>query len=277
MKLVTLKNKRLAIVNDKHMMPFEFEGGMLGVIEAGKIGLGAARVRTATAEVYPIDLDAIATPLSNPSKVIAIGKNYADHAKETNSPIPKNPIAFTKFSTAIIGHGGAVTWRRDITDKVDYEGELAVIIGKTARQVSESEALDYVFGYSCANDVTARDIQASDGQWIRGKSLDTFCPIGPYIVTADEVPDPQALDIRCIINGQVMQSSNTQHMIFSIAYLISFLSQAFTLLPGDIILTGTPDGVGKFRNPPVFLQPGDKMVVEIEKVGRLVNHCAIET
>jgi 2-keto-4-pentenoate hydratase/2-oxohepta-3-ene-1,7-dioic acid hydratase in catechol pathway len=169
-----------------------------------------------------------------------------------------------------------VKWDPNLTAKVDYEAELAVIIGKKARRGPEDEALVYVFGYTCAIDVSARDLQFGDKQWVRGKSLDTFCPLVPWIVTADEVPDPQELSIRALVNGKVMQSSHTGKMIFSVAYLISFLSQAFTLLPGDIILTGTPDGVGVFREPPVFMQDGDEMVIEIEKIGRLTNRCKTE-
>jgi len=274
MKLITLKNNQLARVEGQQAILFEHVGGMLGLIQAGKAGLNIAKNANSPAQSF--DLADVAAPISNPSKIMAIGKNYAEHALETHSDIPTSPILFTKFPTSIIGHGELVTWRHSLTQQVDYEAELAVIIGRTARHVNETDALDYVFGYSCGNDVSARDLQYSDKQWVRAKSLDTFCPLGPYIITADEIPDPQTLDIRCFVNGEQMQNSNTRHMIFSVAYLISFLSQAFTLLPGDIILTGTPEGVGKFRNPPLFRDDGDEMVVEIERVGRLVNHCRKE-
>ncbi|MDM8529397.1 fumarylacetoacetate hydrolase family protein [Anaerolineales bacterium HSG24] len=274
MKLVTLKNNQLARVEGQQAILFEHVGGMLGLIQAGRAGLNIAK--NANNPVQPFDLADVTAPIKNPSKIMAIGKNYAEHALETHSDIPTSPILFTIFPTSIIGHGELVTWRHSLTQQVDYEAELAVIIGRTARHVNEADALDYLFGYSCANDVSARDLQYRDKQWVRAKSLDTFCPLGPYIITADEIPDPQTLDIRCFINGEQMQSSNTRHMIFSVAYLISFLSQAFTLLPGDIILTGTPEGVGKFRNPPLFRDDGDEMVVEIERVGRLVNHCRKE-
>jgi 2-keto-4-pentenoate hydratase/2-oxohepta-3-ene-1,7-dioic acid hydratase in catechol pathway len=272
MKLVTLKNGNLGRVDDSQIVPFDFAGGMLGLIKAAEDGLAAAK----EAAGAPIELtgDAqLAAPLGDPSKIIAIGKNYADHAVETKSKIPERPITFTKFTTSIIGPGDTVQWDPALTHKVDYEAELAVIIGKTARRVSQAEALDYVFGYTCANDVSARDLQFGDGQWVRGKSLDTFCPLGPWIVTADEIPDPQTLTITCKLNGQTMQHSHTSKMIFSVAYLISFLSQAFTLLPGDIILTGTPDGVGVFREPPVLLGNGDETVVDVEGIGQLVNRC----
>lgn len=280
MKLATLKSggiarEQLGRIEGDQVVPFAFPGGLLELIRAGQIGLEAARNASAPAQL--LTEAGLTAPLTFPSKIVAIGKNYADHAAETKSKVPDNPLIFTKFTTAIIGPNDVVTWDPALTAKVDYEAELAVIIGKTARRVSQADALDYVFGYTCANDVSARDLQFGDGQWVRGKSLDTFCPLGPWLVTADELPDPQNLDIKCEINGAVMQHSNTGKMIFNVAYLISFISQAFTLLPGDIILTGTPDGVGAFREPPVFMQQGDEMAVEIEGIGRLVNTCRTVT
>lgn len=214
-------------------------------------------------------------PVERPGKIIAIGLNYMDHCRETNTEPPKRPLIFTKFSTAIIGPNTPIQWASSLTEQVDYEAELAVIIGKTARHVSEADALDYVFGYTCANDVSARDLQFGDGQWIRGKSLDTFCPIGPVSVTKDEITDPQALGIRCILNGEHVQESNTSEMIFGVAHLISFASQAFTLEPGDIILTGTPHGTGAFRNPKLFMKYRDLVAVEIDGIGRLENTCEV--
>ncbi|GAB4444467.1 MAG: hypothetical protein Kow0031_26910 [Anaerolineae bacterium] len=280
MKLVTLKSDgtsapQLGRVEGDRILPFTYPGGMLELIRAGQPGLDAARA--AAGPGLPLSEAGLAAPLTFPTKIVAIGKNYADHAAETKSKVPERPLAFTKFTTAIIGPNDLVTWDPALTSSVDYEGELAVIIGKTARRVSQAEALNHVFGYTCANDVSARDLQYGDGQWVRGKSLDTFCPLGPWLVTADELPNPQTLDIKCEINGTVMQHSNTSKMIFSVAYLISFLSQSFTLLPGDIILSGTPDGVGGFREPPIFMQNGDEMAVEIEGIGRLVNTCRTET
>ncbi len=273
MKLITLKDQRLGRVKDDQIIPFGFSGGMLGLIQAGREGLAQAQAATGAPLAFQGDL--LAAPLTTPSKIMAIGRNYAEHAKESKSAIPERPILFVKFPTTIVGPGDEVTWDPTLTSKVDYEAELAVIIGKTARRVAEAEALNYVFGYTCANDVTARDLQKGDGQWVRGKSLDTFCPLGPWLVTADEIPDPQDLGIRCLVNGQTRQDSHTSQMIFGVAYLISFLSQAFTLLPGDIILTGTPDGVGAYREPPIFLQDGDEMAVEIDGINRLVNHCRV--
>ncbi|MBE7472698.1 MAG: fumarylacetoacetate hydrolase [Anaerolineae bacterium] len=274
MKLVTLNDQRLGRVEDDRIIPFDFPGGMLGLIQAGEAGL--AQAQEAMGEPLSFAIEKLAAPLTSPSKIMAIGRNYTEHAQESKSAIPERPLLFAKFPTTIIGPGAEVTWNPALSDKIDFEAELAVIIGKTARRVAEAEALDYVFGYTCANDVTARDLQKGDGQWVRGKSLDTFCPLGPWLVTANEVPDPQDLPIRCLVNGQTMQDSHTGKMIFSVAYLISYLSQAFTLLPGDILLTGTPDGVGAYREPPVFLKHGDVMAVEIDGVGRLVNRCRTE-
>lgn len=210
-------------------------------------------------------------PLSTPGKIVAIGLNYMDHCREQNIPVPDRPIVFTKFNTSIIGPGDPISWDPALTQQVDYEVELGVVIGKRAKSIPVTQALDYVFGYTIINDVSARDLQFSDRQWVRAKSLDTFCPMGPVIVTKDEIPDPQQLELRTFLNGEIVQNSSTAEMIFSVAELISFLSHSFTLEPGDVIATGTPDGVGVFRKPPVFLKHGDRLVLEIEKIGRLEN------
>jgi 2-keto-4-pentenoate hydratase/2-oxohepta-3-ene-1,7-dioic acid hydratase in catechol pathway len=225
---------------------------------------------------YRVSEIRIEAPLRRPGKVIAIGQNYMDHCRECNVPPPPRPIVFAKFPSSIIGPLDDIRWRSDLTDQVDWEVELGVVIGQVARHVPEEAALDYVFGYTIVNDVSARDLQSGDGQWIRGKSLDTFCPIGPAIVTADEVPDPQNLGIRCWVNGVVMQDSNTLEMIFGVRYLIAFLSRAFTLHPGDLIATGTPHGVGVGRKPPVFLHDGDVVEMEIDHIGRLHNTCRVQ-
>jgi 5-carboxymethyl-2-hydroxymuconate isomerase len=232
--------------------------------------------RSASGPQFALDEVRLLAPVERPGKVIAIGLNYMDHCRETNTEPPKNPVVFTKFPTAITGPGMPIRWSAGLTREVDYEAELAVVIGKTARRVSVPDALGYVFGYTAANDVSARDLQFSDGQWVRAKSLDTFCPLGPALVTADEIPDPQALAIRCVLNGQVVQDSHTREMIFSVAHLISFCSQAFTLEAGDVILTGTPHGTGAFRTPKLFMQHGDHVAVEIEGIGRLENSCVVE-
>ena len=183
-------------------------------------------------------------------------------------PIPEKPVVFSKFSTAVIAPGEAVVLP-PTSEKVDYEAELAVVIGRQAKNISATRALDYVLGYTAFNDVSARDFQFADGQWQRGKSCDTFAPMGPTIVTTDVIPDPHKLSIKLILNGQTMQDSNTDQLIFGVPELIEFLSQTITLEPGDVIATGTPPGVGFARKPPVFLRPGDVMEVDIERVGRL--------
>jgi len=209
-------------------------------------------------------------PVPRPGKLICIGLNYRDHAAESNMPIPERPVVFSKFTSAVIAPGEPVVLPTT-SAQVDYEAELAVVIGRRAKNVSAARALDYVLGYTNFNDVSARDFQFADGQWQRGKSCDTFAPMGPTIVTADVVPDPHKLSIKLILNGETMQDSNTDQLIFGVPELIEFISQTITLEPGDVIATGTPSGVGFARKPPVFLRPGDMMEVEIERVGKLGN------
>lgn len=228
-----------------------------------------------TTTVYPLSKVKLLAPLGRPGKIVAIGLNYLDHCRETNTPPPEKPLVFTKFTTSITDPNAPIRWSGALTQQVDFEAELAVVIGKKARFVDESKALDYVFGYTAANDVSARDLQFGDGQWIRGKSLDTFCPIGPVLVTADEIPDPQTLSIQCELNGHLVQDSSTSEMIFGVAQLISFCSNAFTLEVGDVILTGTPHGTGAFRDPQLFMNNADKVAVEIEGIGRLENYCEV--
>ncbi len=227
--------------------------------------LGDVTAKTAYA------LDAVEyLPAVNPAKILAIVLNYLDHAKEQGTELPKEPMLFAKFPTSLNAHNRNIVL--PITSqKVDYEAELAVVIGRRAKRVKVEEALDYVFGYAPLNDVSARDLQFSDKQFVRGKSQDTFCPVGPFVTTADEVGDPHTLKIECRVNGTTLQSSNTNQLIFNVPHLISFLSQGITLEPGDVIATGTPSGVGVFRNPPIFLKPGDVVEVEIEKLGVLQN------
>ncbi len=211
------------------------------------------------------------SPVPNPSKVVAIGLNYKDHAKEQGAALPAAPLIFAKFPSSVIGPFDEITWDPALTSQVDYEVELGVVIGKRARRVNMETALDYVFGYTVINDISARDLQFGDKQWVRGKSLDTFCPVGPVIVTTDEIPEPQNLAVRCLVNGKVMQISNTEQMVFGVRELVSYCSQAFTLEPGDMIATGTPGGVGVFRKPPIFLKDGDVIVTEVEHIGQLRN------
>lgn len=225
--------------------------------------------RETSAVAYPLS-EIEFLPAINPSKILAIGRNYTDHALEGGAEPPKAPMIFNKLPNALSAHEAPIVLPT-ITDKVDYEAELAVVIGRLAKRVSEADALDYVFGYTLMNDVTAREIQRGDGQWSRGKGLDTFAPLGPFIVTRDEIPDVHNLNIQGLLNGEVMQSSNTSRMIFSIPYLISYISQGITLEPGDVISSGTPEGVGAFRTPPVWLKAGDVFEVKVELLGTLRN------
>jgi 2,4-didehydro-3-deoxy-L-rhamnonate hydrolase len=208
-----------------------------------------------------------------PANVFCVGLNYKEHAKESNSPLPEQPVLFAKWTGAMIGPGDAIVLPPD-SSKVDYEAELAVVIGQKCKGVTAEQALDYVAGYTCLNDVSARDFQRSDSQWSRAKSQDTFGPIGPCLVTRDEIPDPQALGIRCSVNGRLLQNSNTRDMIFSVRELIAYISRGMTLHPGDVISTGTPQGVGFAQRPQVFLQAGDQVDVEIDGIGRLTNPVA---
>jgi 5-carboxymethyl-2-hydroxymuconate isomerase len=228
-----------------------------------------------TSQHFPLSQVKIHAPL-RPGKIIAIGRNYAEHAKETGNEPPPRPLIFSIFPSAVIDPGEAITWQDSVTKEVDWEVELAVIIGKKARHVSEEDALNYVFGYTVANDVTARDLQHRiDGQWTRGKSLDTFCPMGPMIVTRDEIEDPQKLKLKTTVNDEVMQDGNTKHMIFSVRYLIHYCSQMFTLEPADVIMTGTPSGVGAGRDPQVFLKDGDVVTCSVEGIGEISNPCVV--
>jgi 2-keto-4-pentenoate hydratase/2-oxohepta-3-ene-1,7-dioic acid hydratase in catechol pathway len=215
-------------------------------------------------------------PVPRPGKVVAIGRNYKEHAAEEGVDPPKEPLIFSKWPSSVVGPGAEIRWDPELARQVDYEVELGVVIGRTARRVSREAALDHVFGYTCLDDVSARDLQFGDGQWVRGKSLDTFCPMGPVLVTADEIPDPQQLWLRCTVDGEVRQDGHTSQMYFSVAEIISHCSQAFTLEPGDVIATGTPSGVGVFRDPPIFLQDGQRVVVEVEGIGALENTCRFD-
>ena len=262
-------DKRLGMLKGDVIVDItEVAPDMLSLIKQGSSALLAAEKLTPKSAYAPDAVEYL--PAVNAGKVVAIGRNYHDHAVEGGSEPPKSPLLFTKFTNSITAHNAKVTLH-EISEQIDFEAELAVVIGKRASKVKEEEALDYVFGYSCLHDVSARDLQFSDGQWVRGKSLDGFCPIGPFITTKDEIADPQALKIEGILNGEVMQSSNTKMMIFNVAYLIHYISQAITLEPGDVIATGTPEGVGVFRKPPVLLKDGDVFEVVIENLGTLRN------
>src|SRR5579871_3288908 len=257
----------------------DFPTSMSAFLARGATGLNAAKAALAekpAAACLPLESVRLLAPVGDPGKIMCIGQNYRDHCEEQNQPIPERAILFAKFTTALNDPNGEIRLLK-ISPQIDYEAELAVVIGGEGgggRDIPEAEALKHVAGYVCANDVTARDIQKGDGQWIRGKSPDTFFPIGPYLVTADEIPDPHTLDISLTLNGKTMQQSNTSNLIFRIPFLISYLSQTMTLRPGDILSTGTPGGVGVYRKPQVFLQPGDTVSVTIQGLGTLTNTVA---
>ena len=223
-----------------------------------------------------VTLAHVPLPIERPGKIVAVGLNYRDHVAEGDRERPAAPMLFAKWGTSLIGPGEPIVLP-PITSKVDFEGELGVVIGRRVRRVSAEHALEAVRGYICVNDVSARDLQRGDKQYTRGKSLDTFCPVGPRLVPADEVGDPGDLAIRTLVNGETMQDSRTSHLIFSVSELIEFVSEAITLEPGDLICTGTPAGVGEFRDPPRWLQDGDEVVVEIEHVGSLRNPVVAES
>ncbi|MCS7159780.1 MAG: fumarylacetoacetate hydrolase family protein [Gemmatales bacterium] len=214
----------------------------------------------------------LAAPIPDPPKVICVGLNYKDHAAESGAAIPAEPVLFSKFSSAVIGPEEPIRLPK-VSKEVDYEAELVIVIGKRGRYIAEQEARPYIAGYTIGHDVSARDwqLRKPGGQWLAGKTFDTFAPIGPALVTRDEIPDPHQLHIELRLNGQVMQRSNTNQMIFSVDKLVSYISQVVTLEPGDLIFTGTPPGVGFARKPPVFLKPGDVVEIEIERIGILRN------
>lgn len=221
----------------------------------------------------PADVKKLLAPV-DPKGILCIGLNYRRHAAEGNAPIPKWPVLFMKTVSAVQNPGDPIVLPRKLkSEQVDYECELAVVIGKVCKNVPRDRALDYVLGYTCGNDVSARDWQKDFGgsQWCRGKTFDTFCPLGPCLVTADEIRNPNQLGIKTVLNGEVMQDWNTEDMIFDVPTLIEFLSGSTTLLPGMVILTGTPHGVGMARKPPVWLKGGDRITIEIERIGALTN------
>jgi 5-carboxymethyl-2-hydroxymuconate isomerase len=253
-------------------------GGALRVLEGTRgLDVGAIVARSpqeldrmlAAGEEAPAGVP-LRAPL-RPGSIVAIGLNYRDHVRETGMEQPARPLVFSKLRSSVIGPDEAIRIDRGLTQQVDWEVELAVVIGKRARRVEVERALEVVFGYTVANDVSARDIQFADGQWVRGKSLETFCPLGPAVVTPAALGDPQRLALRTRVNGDLVQESTTAEMIFGVAELISFCSHSFTLAPGDVLLTGTPWGCGAFMDPPRYLSPGDMVEVEVDGIGTLRN------
>jgi len=248
-------------------MVFKGQGDIAGInrlVSKANVSADAARY------YYPVDKAPFGPCVTNPEKIVCIGLNYRKHAAETGNPVPKQPILFNKFNTALNNHGGRISVSEEDAKEFDYEAELVIVIGRTARNVSEADALRYVFGYCTGNDFTARDLQRRSSQWMVGKTLDGSAPLGPWLVTADQV-DGDNLKIECHVNGEVRQSSNTSDMVFNCKQLVSYISRYMTLKPGDIIFTGTPEGVisGYPKEKRVWLKPGDKITTAIEKLGEL--------
>jgi 2-keto-4-pentenoate hydratase/2-oxohepta-3-ene-1,7-dioic acid hydratase in catechol pathway len=242
------------------------------LIAQGEAAFEIAAAAADSARATPVAIDAVqlGSPVLRPSKVVCIGMNYRDHAEEQGIDLPERPLMFAKLPSALAAHEDEVTWSTALTNEVDWEAELAVVVGQTLRDASPEEAVAGVFGYTAANDLSARDLQFSDGQWVRSKSLDGFLPLGPAVALADQY-DPAGKAVGSRVNGEVMQDSNTDQLIFSVGDILAFLSASFTLLPGDVVLTGTPAGVGAFRSPPRFLGDGDVVEIEIEGIGTLRN------
>src|SRR5258708_28328225 len=249
---------------------------MLSIIAGGAEALAKVNAYMATgpASIAASTVKLLA-PIPRPPKVICVGLNYRDHAIESNMEIPKVPTIFNKFPQTVIATGDNIVLPKN-SEKPDYEAEFAFVIGKGGRHIPADRWQEHVFGYTIVNDVSARDVQLATTQWLMGKTFDTFCPMGPAIVTADEIADPHALNIKLTLNGEVLQNSNTRELIFKIPELIAYLSSVFTLEPGDIVSTGTPSGVGFARKPPIYLKPGDTVVVAVEGLGELSNPVVAE-
>jgi acylpyruvate hydrolase len=263
---------------------------MIGLLKGGKASLEAASQAVSFARwqlgddlhhpnlrgiLYNLDDISLLPPVLHPDKIICLGLNYRDHAAEAGMSVPDYPILFHKVSNSLIGHGQPIVIPR-ISEKIDYEGELTIIIGRRGKYIPEDQALSHVAGYTIGNDVSARDLQFRTSQWTTGKMLDTFGPLGPALVTSDEIPDANNLTIKTILNGEVMQDGTTADKIFRVPHIVSYISQIVTLEAGDVIMTGTPPGIGNARNPPVFMKSGDTVSVEIERLGTLTNPLVAE-
>ncbi|HYW43162.1 MAG TPA: fumarylacetoacetate hydrolase family protein [Bryobacteraceae bacterium] len=283
MRFITLQRETYTepgVLIDKHVIGLRDAGfeSLIAVIAGGTDAMDRVLRRIETAapgQRLSAETVKLAAPIPRPPKIICIGLNYRDHAAEAKLPIPEVPTVFAKFSTAVIGPGQPIVLPRNST-KPDYEAEFAVVIGPGGRHIPEQDWRQHVFGYTMLNDVSARDFQMATSQWIIGKTFDTFAPIGPAIVTADEIEDPHNLAISLTLNGEVMQNSNTGNLIFKLPQLIAHLSSVFTLEAGDIIATGTPAGVGFARKPPRWLRPGDEVAVRVQGLGELVNPVVAE-
>ena len=276
-KLVAIKGEggdRLGVKTDGGIVDVSAAGGPATIAEAIAGGQAALDQIAAALDGLTAEDEAsvqLAACIPDPGKIVCIGLNYRKHAEESNMPVPTTPVVFSKFNNTLAAHGEEITLPTSTSTEFDYEAELCVVIGKRAKDVSEADALSYVFGYCNANDLSVRDLQTRTSQWLLGKSTDQFFPIGPYVVTADEVDDPQALQVVCRVNGRVMQNSNTADMVFSVAELVSYCSTYFTLEPGDLITTGTPEGVAMGRADKPWLKAGDVVEIEVDKLGVLSN------
>jgi 2-keto-4-pentenoate hydratase/2-oxohepta-3-ene-1,7-dioic acid hydratase in catechol pathway len=264
MRIATVRQK-LAVEAGGEYRRLLFDGDIVALTRAGIDPRGLELGERVAGELE--------APLQ-PGKIVAIGLNYLDHIRESNLPQPEQPLVFAKFPSSITGPRDPIVIDAELTARVDWEVELGVVVGRRMRNVGADAALDHVFGYTVGNDVSARDVQFSESQWTRGKSFDTFCPLGPVVVTADEIADPQALALRTRVNGELVQDSSTAEMLFGVAELLAFCSRSFTLEPGDLLLTGTPWGCGYFMDPPRLLQVGDLVECEVERVGALRNPVA---
>jgi 2-keto-4-pentenoate hydratase/2-oxohepta-3-ene-1,7-dioic acid hydratase in catechol pathway len=258
------------------MKLLSYDGGFGRVEDGAVVPMGDDLVRFLTTGHVeagpPVPLASVRfrAPVPRPGKIICVGLNYRDHAEESGQPIPDEPVLFAKFANSVTGPGEPIGVPPAV-EEPDYEAELGVVIGREAHRVDERTALEHVGGYTCVNDVSARDLQFRSSQWLLGKAIDAFLPMGPWLVTSDEIPDPQALRIRCAVNGETLQDSSTAQMIFGVAQLIAFVTRTISLGPGDVIATGTPPGVGMARTPPRWLRDGDEVTVEIERIGALTN------
>lgn len=284
MQVVTYEDAgkaRPGIVQDGMVVDLSAAGfrSVIELIEAGAQGLAQAK-RTASDAPRdsrrPLQEVKLLAPIPRPGKLICVGLNYLDHAKETGAEIPKVPTIFNKFNTSVIGPGANIVLPK-VSKAPDFEAEFAFVIGYGGRHIAKDNWKDHVFGYTLINDVSARDYQRATTQWLMGKTFDTFAPMGPWIVTADEIADPHDLDIQLEIDGEILQDSNTRELIFKIPDLIAFLSSVFTLEPGDIVSTGTPSGVGFARKPPRYLRPGEELTVRIPGIGELKNRTVAES
>jgi 2-keto-4-pentenoate hydratase/2-oxohepta-3-ene-1,7-dioic acid hydratase in catechol pathway len=257
--------RRLVEVDGERVLELDFDGDLAALLTAGldaaTLARGSEHGRAAVTLEAPV----------RPGKIVAIGLNYRQHATESGVPAPEAPLIFAKFPSSVVGPSAEIVVDRALTQSVDWEAELGVVVGTRMRNVPRERALEHVFGYTVVNDVSARDAQSGDGQWVRAKSMDSFCPLGPVVVSADEIGDPQALRLWTAVNGEIMQDASTADMIFGVAELLAYCSSNFTLEPGDLLITGTPWGVGIVREPPVTLQPGDVVETGVDGIGTLRN------